>query len=320
MSFLGIDVGGTKVALRLGPAVPGAPAAPDTVVRWPAPGDAEADMRALADAVRRACAGQGRPVTAVGVAVPATLDTAGRVRGWPNRPSWHGLDLRARIAAMVSGAPVHTADDGDLAALAEADAAGCPDLVHIGVGTGIGGGIVLGGRLCPGPDRGSCEVGHVVVDRMGERCDCGRRGCVQSVASGRTVLRRAGERAGREVTFGELRQAWTQGEAWAVAPVTDGAMAVAAAAVSLAELVHPRLVTIGGGFADGMPGYVEEVARWTRELGRTPGPDPAVRPAALGGLSSLDGAVLLARAAAGDRALTVDAPVDAAVPVDAFAA
>lgn len=314
MSFLGIDVGGTKVALRLapvGPGAPAAPAAPDTVVRWPAAGDAEADMRTLADAVHRARAGQPGPVTAVGVAVPATLDTAGRVRGWPNRPSWQGLDLRDRIAAMLPGAPVRTADDGDLAALAEADAAGCPDLVHIGVGTGIGGGIVLGGRLCPGPDRGSCEVGHVVVDRMGERCDCGRRGCVQSVASGRTVLRRAGERAGREVTFAELRRAWTDGEAWAVAPVTDGAMAVAAAAVSLAELVHPRLVTVGGGFAEGMPGYVDEVARWTRELGRSPGPEPTVRPAALGGLSSLDGAVLLARTATGDHALAVGAPAPA---------
>ncbi|MFC9272654.1 ROK family protein [Streptomyces zhihengii] len=316
MSFLGIDVGGTKVALRHAPAAPGTPAGPDTVVRWPAPGDAEADMRTLADAVRRACAGQPGPVTAVGVAVPATLDAAGRVRGWPNRPSWQGLHLRDRLAAMLPGALVRTADDGDLAALAEADAAGCPDLVHIGVGTGIGGGIVLGGRLCPGPDRGSCEVGHVVVDRMGERCDCGRRGCVQSVASGRTVLRRAAERAGREVGFEELRQAWTDGEAWAVAPVTDGAMAVAAAAVSLAELVHPRLVTVGGGFADGMPGYVDEVARWAAELGRRPGPELTVRPAALGGLSSLDGAVLLARTAPGDRALAVDAPV----PADALAA
>ncbi|WP_424893571.1 ROK family protein [Streptomyces sp. XH2] len=299
MSVLGVDLGGTKVALRLEPDT-GAGAGPvHSTFPWPADGGAAADLAALAAAVaalRRAPAGD--PVTAVGVAVPATLDASGRVRGWPNRPSWRGLDLVRELTGLWPGAEVRLADDGDLAALAEAGAAGCPDLVHFGVGTGVGGGMVLGGVLCPGTARGSCEVGHVIVDRAGERCDCGRHGCVQSVASGRAVLRRAARRLGRDVGFEALREAWQEAEPWALETVGEGAAALAAAVVSLCELVRPRLVTVGGGFAAGLPGYVEEVSRRVRQLERPEGPEILLRPAALGALSSLDGAVLLARGAA----------------------
>jgi kanosamine 6-kinase len=255
-------------------------------------------MTALASAVEELHRPPGDPVTAVGVALPALLGRDGRVRGWPNRPSWQGLALERQLTAFLPGARILVADDGDLAALAEARAAGCRDLVHLGVGTGIGGGIVLDGVLRPGIARGSCEVGHVIVDhRDGALCDCGRRGCVQSLASGRAVLRRAARLLGEQVEFEHLRQAWTAREDWAVEVVTDGAAALAAAATSLAELTHPDLLTIGGGFATALPGYVEEVAARFASLRRPTGPAPDIRAAALGGLSSLDGAVLLARGA-----------------------
>ncbi|MER6632390.1 ROK family protein [Streptomyces sp. NPDC000987] len=297
MSHLGIDIGGTKVALRLersGAAV-GAPPQ-ETRFTWPSEGGAAADLEALASALAALRRPSGDPVTAVGVALPAAVDADGRVRGWPNRPAWQGLDVRRRLSALLPGAQVRIADDGDLAALAEARAAGCRDLVHFGVGTGIGGGMVLDGVMRPGTARGSCEVGHVVVDRSGgARCDCGRHGCVQALASGRATLRRAARALGRPVDFDELRQAWTGREKWAVETVTAGASALAAAAVSLAELVHPEVITVGGGFAAGLPGYVDRVADHVGALRRPAGPSPEVRAAALGALSSLDGALLLAR-------------------------
>ncbi|MET9678269.1 ROK family protein [Streptomyces sp. NPDC006482] len=297
MSQLGIDVGGTKVALRLERQdAPDGEGTRQTVLRWPEPAALGTDLAVLAEAVAAVGIDPDDPVTSVGVAMPATLDRAGRVRGWPNRPFWQGLDLGEALAELLPGATVRTADDGDLAALAEADAADCRDLVHIGVGTGIGGGIVLDGRISPGTARGSCEVGHLIVDRAGERCDCGRHGCVQSVASGRAVLRRASARLDRPVDFDELRTAWLDSTAWAVEVVTDGADAVATAIVGLCELTHPQLVTVGGGFAAGLPGYVDAVTRRAAELARPAGPDVRIAPAALGGMSSLDGAVLLARA------------------------
>ncbi|WP_234384742.1 ROK family protein [Streptomyces sp. MMG1121] len=289
-------MGGTKVALRA--------EYPDGTVReagfrWPRaadrPAHAAADLDLLARQVRELCGGAPDSCAGVGVAMPATLDAAGVVTAWPNRPGWTGVDLGSALRGIFGTTEVVCADDGDLAALAEAHAAGRPDLLYLGVGTGVGGGIVLGGRLMPGPSRGSCEIGHLVVDRSGERCDCGRRGCVQSVASGPAVLRRAARARGTEVSFAELAQALADGTRWAADAVREGCAALATAAVGVSELLHPALVVVGGGFADGLPGFTATVAGQMARLARSGHPLPPVEAARLGGLSSLYGAVLLAK-------------------------
>jgi kanosamine 6-kinase len=204
------------------------------------------------------------------------------------------MDLGAALRTLFPAAEVRWADDGDLAALAEARAAGCGDVVYVGVGTGIGGGVLVDGRPLPGLERGSCELGHLVVDRSGPRCACGRRGCVQAVASGPATLRRAARLRGGEVSFEELAEAVAEGRDWAVRSVHEACGAVAAAVVGVCELLSPRLALVGGGFAHGIPGFTDEVARQVGLTTRT-GKEVCVRPAALGALSSLHGAVLLAR-------------------------
>jgi kanosamine 6-kinase len=287
---MGIDVGGTKVALR----VEGAGRSEEASFRWRPSVSPDEDLTDLAQAVSEMRHHWAGPVSAVGVAMPATLGVDGRVATWPGRPSWSGLDVKGAFQELFPGATVTYADDGDLAALAEARHAGVADVVYIGVGTGIGGGIVLGGKLCPGPERGSCEVGHLIVDRSGPQCDCGRNGCVQAMASGPATLRRAAARRGRDVDFGELRAGWLAREAWAAEVISESCAAVATAIVGLSELVHPTIAVVGGGFADGMPGFVTTVGEHVRELTR-PGVGPVpVQAAGLGGLSSLRGAILLA--------------------------
>jgi kanosamine 6-kinase len=239
------------------------------------------------------------PIEAVGVAMPAKLDGSGRVLAWPGRPGWCGVELWTSLRTLFPGSEVRCADDGDLAAVAEARAVGCAELVYIGVGTGIGGGIVSGGRSFPGRRRGSCEIGHVVVDHCGTGCDCGRRGCLQAVASGPATLRRAAELRGNDVTFPEFRRAVLAGRPWAVSALEDSAAALAAAIISLDELLHPSLVLIGGGFAAPLPCLVETVSAEVARLARSGSPPPPVQPAVLGGLSSLRGAVLAARGLAG---------------------
>ncbi|MFF4754514.1 ROK family protein [Streptomyces sp. NPDC002514] len=293
MGYLGIDVGGTKVALRL-EAEGQDPV--ESVFRWPqrAP-SADADVAELRRHTDALLCRWRRPVTSVGVAMPATVNEAGRVSAWPGRPAWQGLDLRGAFGALFPGTAVRMADDGDLAALAEADAAGCRNVVYLGVGTGIGGGIVHDGRPFPGPAAGSCEIGHMTVDRFGPRCGCGRLGCLQALASGPATLGRAAGLVGRDVGFADLREAVAGRWPWAAAALRETCSALAAAVVSLAELAHPELVVIGGGFADGLPALVPEVAARAAELARPGGPRPVIRGAALGGLSSLYGALLLAR-------------------------
>ncbi|WP_307671602.1 ROK family protein [Streptomyces sp. V2I9] len=288
-----MDIGGTKVALRLQGRVDGAGALEDTF-RWPAGNGAAADMDLIAERVRALLRNDTAPLRGVGLAVPAVCDTAGTVLTWPGRPSWTGLDLTAAVGRVFPDTPSVFADDGDLAALAEAREAGGANLLYLGVGTGVGGGLVVEGRSWPGPARGSCEVGHVLIDRDGPRCDCGRRGCVQAVASGPATLRRAAQLRGRETDFPALVEAFTAREPWARAAVDETAAALARAAVGICELAHPEIVCVGGGFAAGLPALVDSVAERVRELARPGVPPVEVRPAALGGRSSLRGAVLLA--------------------------
>ncbi|MFV2115740.1 ROK family protein [Micromonospora sp. LOL_025] len=293
---LGVDVGGTKVALRA--EAPGRPAY-DRTFRWPRGADPVADLAALAAEVERLREAWG-PVGAVGVAMPATTDPAGTVTTWPGRPGWAGLDLAGALRRLFPDAATAVADDGDLAALAEARHAGRDDVVYLGVGTGIGGGVVLAGRSVPG--RSSAEIGHMVVALDGERCDCGRRGCLQSIASGPATLRRAGAGRGDEVSFDDLRAGLDERRPWAVEAVDASCRALAAAVVSLGELLDPALAIVGGGFAAGLPGLVPLVAERARSAGRPGRPAPPVRAAALGALSSLHGAVELARGLTGTPA------------------
>ncbi|WP_369225650.1 ROK family protein [Streptomyces sp. R39] len=303
--YLGIDIGGTKVALRVvGDSGQGPAASAEETFRWPPDGDPAADLALLADRLRSLLSrlpGGAAGLRGVGVALPASCDADGTVLTWPGRPGWAGLGLVPALHRMLPGVPLVHADDGDLAALAEARAAGRADVVYLGVGTGVGGGVVHEGRLWPGPGRGSCEIGHLVVDRSGPRCDCGRTGCVQGLASGPATLRRAAGLRGAPVDFTGLTTGLRAGERWAVDAVEASAAALALAVVGVAELARPRLAVVGGGFGTGVPGYAARVAAHVRELTR-PGVAPVpVAPAALGGLSSLDGALLLASQTFGRR-------------------
>ncbi|WP_416904034.1 ROK family protein [Micromonospora echinospora] len=286
---LGVDVGGTKVALRAEAA--GRPAYERTFA-WPSGDDPAGDLAAL-DAEVAALRATWGPVGAVGMAMPAITDSDGTVLTWPGRPSWTGLDLAGALRRLFPDVPTGYADDGDLAALAEARNAGHDDLVYLGVGTGVGGGIVLHGRTVPAG--ASAEVGHMVVDLDGAPCDCGRVGCLQSVASGPATLRRAAREHGGEVTFDQLRAGLRDRRPWAVGAVRESCVALAAAVVSLGELLAVPVAVVGGGFADGLPGFVPLVADLSRQAGRPGRPAPTVRAAALGGLSSLHGALWLAR-------------------------
>ncbi|MFD7130805.1 ROK family protein [Streptomyces sp. NPDC059894] len=301
--YLGIDIGGTKVALRAehdgtereGTSIRGA-----VTHTWaPGPGGA-ADLAALGGWVREFAAGTGG-FTAVGVAVPATVDADGRVTAWPSRPGWLGLDLGAALRAFLPGVPVAWSDDGGLGALAEAAASGCDDVLYVGVGTGVGGGLVLGGVPHPRPGRPAFEIGHLIVRRGGPRCRCGRTGCLQATACGPAVLRRAARLRGAPVTFDELRAGVSAKEAWATRAVDDAGAALASAVVGVTELLHPELALIGGGFAAGVPGFVDAVDTAVRRLARTGFDVPRVRAAAADGLSSLRGALRLARSLDGRR-------------------
>nr|AXL06117.1 ROK family protein [uncultured bacterium] len=296
--YLGIDVGGTKVAFRV---ENGDRCVAERTFPWGPRYSAAQDLALLAEQVAALRATLDSPPRAVGVAMPGTVGRDGRITAWPSRPEWTGVDLDAALRELFPEAVVAWADDGDLGALAEARASGCDDLLYLGVGTGVGGGLVLGGTLCPGLGRGSFEIGHLIIEMGGVVCVCGRQGCLQAIASGPATLRRAGLLRGADVDYDGLRGALRDGQTWAVAAVEQTCRALAAAVAGVQELVHPQRALVGGGFAAGIPGIVELVSEHLADLARPGQPVLTVEPATLGGLSSLRGAVALARVIAAEE-------------------
>jgi len=293
--WLGIDLGGTKVALR---AETADGAVRQHTFRWQGRGLASdlAQFRAEIALFQRHIPDR---IGGIGMALPATVGADGLVSTWPNRPEWVGLELRRTFDAIFPGIPLRWADDGELGALGEARALGRADLLYIGVGTGVGGGLIAGGSGLPG--HGSFELGHLITDPDGPLCRCGRRGCLQATASGPATLARAAELRYPEklrrapVGYDELRHGLAAGEQWAVRAVDRSCHRLAVAVTGVAELLHPGTVVIGGGFAAGLPGFVDLIARHTSALARPGVPAPELRASLLGPESSLHGAVALAR-------------------------
>jgi glucokinase len=191
----GIDIGGTKVlGVALGPsegvlvearvATPGGPVRGDDVGRGVA--RAVAEVVAQLDAAVAPPAGDA-PAPAIGVGVPGMVDRAGRLRFSPNLPQAHGVDWHVLLSEHLPGRRILIENDANLAALAEhrlGAAQGYDHVLTVTLGTGIGGALIVDGRLRVGRHGYAGEIGHLVVDPAGPPCPCGRRGCWERYASG----------------------------------------------------------------------------------------------------------------------------------------
>jgi glucokinase len=193
---LGIDIGGTKVAVSVGDR------AGNVIARTRRPTDpcgvARDDIARLAADARAAVATAGLTLddlAAIGVSAPGPLDPAGRrLLGPPNLPGWQDVPLADLLEADL-GAPVTLENDANAAALAEwhfGAARGFRDVVYLTMSTGVGAGLILDGRLYRGHGRAAGEVGHTRIDFRAdaERCSCGNRGCLEAYVGGAAWTRR----------------------------------------------------------------------------------------------------------------------------------
>jgi glucokinase len=173
-------------------------------------------------------------------------DADGVVVAWPNRPAWRGQPVRARLEARLA-VPVRVEDDANAAALGEFRLGAGRGRRHglvMTVGTGVGAGLVLDGRLHSGRNGWAGEIGHTVVQPGGPECACGRRGCLQALASGRAL-----ERAGAEhglASGAEVGAAAARGEAWACEALEACGRWLGLAAANAATLLDLEVVVVGG--------------------------------------------------------------------------
>jgi glucokinase len=188
---LAVDIGGTKLATAV------VDDAGTIHERHSAPTPDGIDADALFAALTATIDELGdarRDVDTIGVGCGGPMRGAGDAVSPVNIPAWRDFPLRARLARHY-GLPVHV--DNDAKALARAEgwigaAAGVRNYIAMVVSTGVGGGIVLDGRLLEGADGNAGHVGHVIVEPEGAPCGCGARGCVEAEASGTAIARLTG--------------------------------------------------------------------------------------------------------------------------------
>src|SRR5579859_7629349 len=134
-------------------------------------------------------------ISGIGVATPGPLDNSmGVLYSPPNMPSWEHLPLRDLFQQHYRPhqLPVYVENDANAAALGEylfGAGRGCKNMVYLTISTGIGGGIILDGKIFEGTSGTAGELGHMSIDWQGERCPCGNRGCLEYYASGTTIRR-----------------------------------------------------------------------------------------------------------------------------------
>jgi len=314
----GVDLGGTKIQAIV---VDGAHAQVGQA-RLPTPtsGGPDAVVESLAESVREACRDAGAGVEqliGIGLGSPGSIDAAKgtvagakNLSGWPDTP----VPVASKLArALGVDVPVRVANDVDVATHAEFElgaAAEHDSLLGVFWGTGVGGGVILGGKQWNG--RGSAgEIGHMVVVQNGRRCPCGRKGCMEAYAGRGAMEARArhlheekhrdtklfeimGERGRSRLTSGIWFRAVERGDELALELLEEAVGAIGAAAASAVNLLDPAAVVIGGGLGIrfGEP-WVEKIRQaMMPHLFRDDEPPP-IALAALGDLGGALGAALL---------------------------
>jgi glucokinase len=273
--------------------------------------DARYDIKTM-HSLARELLGETHP-GAIGVSFGGPVDAAtGTVRLSHHVPGWEDIPLQ-EILEEEFGAPASVDNDANVAALGEhrfGAGQGYDNLLYITVSTGVGGGWILNGQIWHGSEGMAGEIGHTVVDPGGPACTCGKRGCLERLASGLYIAQRAREwletQPGRgqvlrrlisddleAITAQMVSQAAAQGDdlAWEALEIAGWALGVGIG--NAANLVNPQRFILGGGVTKAGERYWKVVSSVARQTAM-PEVHFDVVPAALGDDAPLWGAVMLA--------------------------
>jgi len=226
----------------------------------------EAVISRIKEAIRGAAgAVDWAQIRGIGIGAPGPLDPwTGVIHKAPNLPGWHEVPLRDLIAETFN-VPTYVGNDANLAALAErrfGAGKGIDDLIYMTISTGIGGGVIVGGELLLGAHGLAGEIGHQTIDINGPRCNCGNIGCLEVLAAGPAIARRAVDliQSGAETSIVELAQgdlnrvtaelvtkAAKGGDQVAIEIIHRAGFYIGVGIVNVLHIFNPELVIIGGG-------------------------------------------------------------------------
>lgn len=310
-SVVAVDLGGTNIrAARFRPDGP----PPLAHVKMPtlASEGPPAVLGRIAAAIDQV-AGADREGLRIGVGAPGPLDPyRGVIIDAPNLPGWVNIPLRSWLEERF-GCPVAVGNDANLAGLAEwryGAGQGTQHLVFLTISTGIGGGVIIDGRLLVGARGLAAELGHMTVDPGGPPCSCGQRGHLEAVASGPAIARRVTSRIqdgedstlqptvarGEALTAEAVGKAAAEGDTLARAVLREAAEAIGRHLADLAHAFNPEVIVLGGGVSQIGPLLFEPLERALRSHVMHSAYLEGLRvlPAALGDDAGLIGAFVLA--------------------------
>lgn len=304
---IALDVGGTGMkAALIGPG-PGHEPLHETRRATPRRDGPEAVVQAVlglaAELRAHGVERYGTEPAAVGVAVPGIVDEANGVAGYAANLGWRDVPLRDLLRRRLAsgdghdGPPVAVGHDVRTGGLAEGRLGaghGVDRFLFVPLGTGIAGAIGIDGRVEAGAHGSAGEIGHIVVRPGGPACGCGRRGCLEALASASAVGRAWAAACGDpDATAADAAKAVASGDARAAAVWDEAVAALADGLVTALTLLDPRLLIVGGGLAEAgellfapLRAAVQERVTFQHV--------PSIVPAALGDAAGCLGAGLLA--------------------------
>ncbi len=266
-------------------------------------------------------------VAGVGIGAPGPVDPeAGVVYNPPNLPGWQKVALGPRLSKLL-GVPVYVENDVNLGTLGEyrmGAGHGTRDMVGIFVGTGVGGGLILDGKLRTGFRHAAGELGHMVVLADGPVCGCGRRGCLEALASRTAVERdiRLGLQAGREslipkpskgkslrLTSGVIAKAYQKGDPLVTDVLRRAQWYLGLLTASVVNLLDPEMVVFGGGVVEALDdGFLDPIRVTAREhyIQKMDAGRVRIVPGKLGDYAAVLGAAALVRDRAASTPTTGD--------------
>jgi len=318
MYYIGVDLGGTNIAIGIvneefeivkkgsTPTKPERGA--DAIV---------ADMAALSRKLLEEMGLTLDDVASAGVATPGTANNETGVVEYANNIPFLQYPLADKLSALLDGKPVYIENDANAAAKAEAMAGvakGAPYSVMITLGTGLGGGIVIGGKVYSGFNFAGAELGHIVIEKGGRQCSCGRKGCWEAYSSATGLVNMtkdailAARESGRETVMEEMiggdldkvsaRTAFNAqkaGDALGAEVVDEYISYLATGIVNIINIFQPNVLSIGGGVCNEgdnlMKPLLEKV--WSETYSREGTPQTQILIAKLGNDAGIIGAAVL---------------------------